>query len=354
MRLSPFRAPAAIAAALALALTVTGCGAKVSDDGSRDENKGQDQDSTAAGKEQGGGHYPVTITNCGTKTTYDKAPERVVTNDVGITEIMFALGLEDRMAGYVMPDDKGDLDAVPYKDAYDKVPWLSKREINRELVLDAKADLVFAGWNYGFRESEAFTPAALKKLGVGSYLLTESCRNGNGKARGVMSPLNALYTDLRTLGKIFHVEDRAEQLVRTYQQQIADAQVKAPKERPKVFLYDDGKDKPLTSGTFAGPHDIITKAGGDHVMKDLKDSWVTVGWETVVERDPDVIVINNYGDVSAEQKKKFLLSYPPLADVAAIKNKQIFVLDYVDLVESPRNAAAVTALAEYLREARHG
>lgn len=345
----PLRTPAAVAAALALALTVAGCGADVSDGDQDKKGTAGKQASTS-----GTGGYPVTLTNCGAQVTYDKAPERVVTNDVGITEIMFALGLEDRMAGYVMPDDKGDLDAVPYKAAYEKVRWLSKSEINRELVLDAKADLVFAGWNYGFRESEGFTPAALDKLGVDTYLLSESCRNGRGKARGVMSPLDALYTDLRNLGKLFHVEDRAEKLIADYQRRIAAVQARAPKEQPRVFLYDDGRDKPLTSGEFAGPHDIITKAGGNHVMKDLKDSWVTVGWETVVDRDPEVIVINNYGDTSAEQKKKFLLDYPPLAGVSAIKNKRIFTLDYVDLVESPRNPAAIEALGAYLRGVQRG
>ena len=120
-----------------------------------------------------------------------------------------------------------------------------------------------------------------------------------------MPPLKALYTDLRTLGKIFDVEDRAEALVKGYEKQVAKvrAKIPAPGDRPSVFLYDDGRDKPLTSGFYAGPHDIITKAGGDHVMKDLKDSWTTVGWETVVARDPDVIVINDYGDTTAERKK---------------------------------------------------
>lgn len=339
---------ARISLALLAAVTLTSCGAKVSD-GSGDKQS-----------EAGSGHYPVTIENCGVKTTYDKAPQRVVTNDVGIAEIMFALGLEDHMAGYVAPDYKAGRDdkgEAPWKSGYDKVKWLSKKEINKELVLDAKADLVFAGWNYGFGEGNAFTPAALKKLGVGSYVLTESCHNGGtGKSRGVMPPLEALYTDLETLGKVFDVEDRARTLVEGFKKRVADAQAGVPKDgrAPRVFLYDDGRDKPLTAGTFAGPHDIITKAGGDHVMKDLKDSWVTVGWETVVERDPEVIVINNYGNVSAEEKKKFLMSYPPLAGVSAIKNDRVFVLDYVDLVESPRNPAAVAALADYLKGVRNG
>ncbi|SFY40419.1 ABC transporter substrate-binding protein [Streptomyces atratus] len=326
--------------ALAAALVLTGCGAEMP--------SGQGEES---GARAGAGHYPVTIENCGEKKTFDKAPQRVVTNDVGITEIMFALELEDHMAGYVMPEDKGDLTSVPWKDGYQKTKWLSKESINKELVLDARADLVFAGWNYGFNEGDGFTPAELRRVGIGSYLLSESCRNGQGKARGVMAPLDALYTDLRNLGKIFDVEDRAEALVAKFRKQVAEARAKAPKgdDRPRVFLYDDGRDKPLTSGAFAGPHDIITKAGGDHVMKDLKDSWVTVGWETVVDRDPEVIVINDYGDTGAAQKEKFLKSYPPLANVSAIKNDRIVVLDYADLVESPRNPAAISSLAAYLR-----
>ncbi|MFD3647982.1 ABC transporter substrate-binding protein [Streptomyces cyaneofuscatus] len=331
--------PAALVLAAALALT--GCGADVTP-----QSDGKD-DSAKADR-----HYPVTVENCGEKKSYDKAPQRVVTNDVGITEIMFALGLEDHMAGYVMPDDKGDMTSVPWKDGYKKTTWLSKERINKELVLGARADLVFAGWNYGFNEGEGFTPAELKRVGVDSYLLSESCRNGQGKARGVMPPLEALYTDLGNLGKIFDVEDRADTLIASFRRQVAEAQAKAPKgsDRPRVFLYDDGKDKPLTSGAYAGPHDIITKAGGDHIMKDLKDSWTTVGWETVVDRDPEVIVINNYGDTSAEQKRTFLKTHKPLANVSAIKNDRIVVLDYVDLVESPRNPAAISSLAADLRK----
>ncbi|WP_428949895.1 ABC transporter substrate-binding protein [Streptomyces sp. cg35] len=335
--------PAALALALAFALT--GCGADVTPE----EGRGKGEGTRAADS-----HYPVTIENCGEKKTYKRAPQRVVTNDVGITEIMFALGLEDHMAGYVMPDDKGDLTTVPWKGGYQKTKWLSKKQINKELVLDAGADLVFAGWNYGFNEGEGFTPDALEEVGIDSYVLSESCRNGQGTARGVMAPLDALYTDLKNLGTLFDVEDRADALITSFRKQVSQAQAKALKgaERPRVFLYDSGQDKPFTSGAYAGPHDIITKAGGDNITKDVKDSWTTVGWETVVARDPEVIVINNYGDTTADQKRKFLTSYKPLANVSAIKNHRIVVLDYVDLVESPRNPAAISSLAAKLRSFR--
>ncbi|MFE6746689.1 ABC transporter substrate-binding protein [Kitasatospora purpeofusca] len=322
----------AVAAAALLALALTGCGAEIAPRG----------DGAASSA-----HYPVTVENCGAPVTFQQKPARVVTNDVGITELMFALGLEDRMAGYVMPDDKGQVDKVAWKDAYQRAPWLSKKQITKEIALEAKADLVFAGWHYGFDESSGVTPQALAGLGIGSYVLTESCRSGKGTERGVMSPLHALYTDLANLGDIFDVRDRADRVIAGFEAEIA--AVPEPAYRPGVFLYDSGEDKPYTSGRFAAPEEIIAKAGGRNVTGDLADSWTTVGWETVVERDPEVIVINNYGTPDAEAKRQFLKSFPPLAGVSAVRNDRIFVLDYVDLVESPRNPAAITALAAYLR-----
>ncbi|MDX3573651.1 ABC transporter substrate-binding protein [Streptomyces sp. ID05-47C] len=319
--------------AAVLALTATGCGATVEPSATTDAKA-------------------VTLTNCGREVTFDKVPERVVTNDVGITELMFALGLEDRMAGFAMPDDKGDLSGVPWKDGYEKVKWLSKDQLTKENVLDARADLVFAGWNYGFREDGGFTPDALKKLGIPSYILTESCRNGRTKSsRGIMEPLEALYADLTNLGKLFGVEKRAAGLIAGFKKQVAAvrAQIPAGGARPTVFLYDSGQDQPFTSGRYAAPDQIISEAGGTNLMHDVADSWTTVGWESVVARDPDVIVICDYGDVGAEQKKDFLLSYAPLRDVSAVKHRRIFVLDYVDLVESPRNPAAIARLGAYLR-----
>ncbi|GAB7181032.1 ABC transporter substrate-binding protein [Kitasatospora sp. Ki12] len=321
----------AVAAATLLVLGLTACGAEIA----------PGEAATASA------HYPVTVENCGEKLTFAQKPARVVTNDVNITELMLALGLADRMAGYVMPDDKGKVDQVPWKDGYQQTTWLSKKTLTKEIALDAGADLVLAGWHYGFDEGSGVTPQAFKALGIGSYVLSESCRSGKGTERGVMDPLEALYTDLANLGEVFDVKDRADRLIADARARIA--AVPQPERRPSVFLYDSGQDKPYTAGKFAAANEIIAKAGGTNIMADLADTWVTAGWESVVRRDPEVIVINDYATPNAEEKRRFLTSFPPLANVSAIKNDRIFVLDYVDLVESPRNPAAIGALADYLR-----
>ncbi|MGK4578897.1 ABC transporter substrate-binding protein [Kitasatospora sp. HPMI-4] len=330
MRSAPARSAAVL---LALGL-LTGCGAEVA---------------TTSDAATASAHYPVTVENCGSEVGYQHKPERVVTNDIGLTEMMFALGLADRMAGYAMPDEKGDLSGIPWRDGYQQAKWLSKDRITKEVVLNAKADFVFGGWSYGWDEASGLTPEGLGKLGIAAYTLTESCHNGREKARGVMPPLDALYTDLANLGEIFDVRPRAEELIAGFKAEVAKAEAAAPSRRPSVFLYDSGQDKPFTSGRFAGPDEIIAKAGGTNIFGDLADSWTTVGWEAVVRRSPEVIVINDYGDTGAEAKKRFLKSYPPLAEVPAVKNDRIFVLRYADLVESPRNPAAITSLGAYLR-----
>ena len=62
-------------------------------------------------------------------------------------------------------------------------------------------------------------------------------------------------------------------------------------------------------------------------------------------RDPQVIVIVNYGEVTAEQKIAFLSGNPALAGVSAVRDRRFVVLDYVEATPGPRNIEAVAKLA---------
>ena len=44
--------------------------------------------------------YPVTVKSCNREVTFDAAPKRAISNDVNLTEMMLALGLQDHMVGY--------------------------------------------------------------------------------------------------------------------------------------------------------------------------------------------------------------------------------------------------------------
>ncbi|SFT76344.1 iron complex transport system substrate-binding protein [Actinopolyspora lacussalsi subsp. righensis] len=315
------------------ALLLGGCGAEVASESSGDVPE----------------RFPVTLTNCEREHTYETPPERVVTNDIAITEIMFALGLEDRMAGYFLSDgQRRGAASSPWKKQFEQVTHLSE-EMGMEQIRKADADMVFAGWNYGFGESERLTPKRLRSEGIESYVLSESCRVDGTDKRGIMPPLEALYTDIRNLGELFGVPERAEKLVSEYKSTIERAGPdSAEEERPTVFLYDSGQSEPFTSGNGGAADQIINKAGGRNVFADLDDSWVSVSWETVLRADPDVILINDYGSKSVRDKTDFLRGHPALSQLEAVRRERFIDLPYAALVEGPRNPSAVRELAEFL------
>ncbi|MGP4017486.1 ABC transporter substrate-binding protein [Saccharopolyspora sp. 5N708] len=318
-----------LAAPLVAALLATGCGASV-------QPAAQDDPP------------PVTISNCGVPVTYPR-PQRPVSYEVSGAEKMFALGLAGQMRGYVM-NSLGDpsIAGSPWRDDYARVPRLGTSRITREIVVDAKADWVLAGWGSGFSEERGITPHLLDQVGIRSYLHTETCW-GYGDKRPV-PPLEALYADLRNIGKIFGVEQRAEGLVAELQGRVAKVEQSRPAGAApvSVFVYDSGTDQPYTAGRYAPPTDIIAAAGGRNVVG-VEKSWTTVGWEPVVAAEPEVIIIIDYAGQSAADKRAFLESLPAMQSVPAVQQDRYFVLSYGDAVSGPRNVKGAEEFAAYLR-----
>ncbi|WP_051499220.1 ABC transporter substrate-binding protein [Nocardia sp. BMG51109] len=297
---------------------------------------------------------PVTITNCGAPLTVDGIPERVVTNDTGITEMMFALGLADRLAGYTSyPGKERDIATSPWQADFERVTALGDA-FTREVVQAAAPDFVFAGWNYGFKESTGLTPDWVRSIGAVPYQLTEACRQSGTTRRGVMEPLDALYADLANLGEIFDVREKADELISQYRDQVAGAADSAPAgQKPaRVFLFDSATPEPFTSGRTAAPSQIIREAGGTNIFDDLNDSWTTTSWEAAAQRDPQAIVIVDYGagpENSVQAKIDQLRAQPLMAGTTAVRANNIIALPYAALVESPRNPQAVVTVADFLR-----
>lgn len=91
---------------------------------------------------------------------------------------------------------------------------------------------------------------------------------------------------------------------------------------------------------------MIEAAGGINIMEDVEKSWTEVSWEPVIERNPQAIVIVNYGDVSAEQKIAFMKENSAFKSLDAVKNDRFVVLDYVEATPGPRNIDAIGRLAD--------
>ncbi|KAF0114513.1 MAG: iron complex transport system substrate-binding protein [Rhodobacteraceae bacterium] len=285
--------------------------------------------------------FPVTVQSCNREVTFDAAPTRAIANDVNLIEMMLALGLRDQMVGYTGVSGWKTLDEE-LRQGIAELPELSAKYPTREVLLGAEPDFFFAGWNYGMTVGGEVTPETLEPLGIKTYELTESCIFVGPKAK---SSMQDMYADLLNLGTIFGVAGRAQALVAGYEARIAEVTASVDRTTPlRVFVYDSGDETPFTAGAYAIPTALIEAAGGRNIMDDLDKSWATVAWEPVVERNPEVIVIVNYGDVTADQKIAFLENNPAFANIDAVKNDRYVVLEYVEATPGPRNIRAVEKL----------
>ncbi|MGY0488075.1 ABC transporter substrate-binding protein [Streptomyces sp. WG-D5] len=327
---SRFARVAATVAALSATVLTAGCGPSGPDSGSADNRP-----KAAAAK-----GFPVTVDNCGVTTTYDKPPSRVVTIHQHPAELLLSLGLRGRMVGTAFPDSA----VLPdLREDFASVPELARKAPSFEKVLEAEPDFVYGGYASAFDEKEGRSRATFADAGIDTYLNREYCGGKNVTMRDT-------YAEIRTLGRIFGVSERADALVSDLRRRVAKAAA-AVEDAPDVpvFVYDSGDKSAFTAGGRGLGTQLIQQAGGRNVFADLDDVFGDVSWEQVVERRPEVIAIYDYaGDKSVEQKKRYLLAQPALADVPAIKNKRFVVLPLTATLVGVRSAYAVEDLARGL------
>lgn len=284
----------------------------------------------------------TTVQSCNRSVTFEAPPKRAVSNDVNLTEMMLVLGLADRMVGYTGISGWKTLDET-MREGVEALPELSAKYPSKEVLVGADADFFFAGWNYGMKVGGEVTPETLAPFGIKVYELTESCTHIMQREK---ASIDDMYADLLNLGAIFDVEDTAKKLVDGYQAELAAFRDEFETGDPlRVFVYDSGEDTPFTAGRYAMPTALIEAAGGINIMDDFEKSWATVTWEEVVERNPQVIVIVNYGEVTADQKRAFMMSNPAFAEIDAVKNDRFVTLEYVEATPGPRNIQAIKTLA---------
>lgn len=292
----------------------------------------------------GCGVEPESSANTGTLTVengdrglrFDTAPKRAVTMNHNGTELFLALGLEDRLVGTAWKDHE----ILPkYRDAYRTVPILSDRYPSLEVLLEANPDFVY-GWQSAFQPPQgAASRSRLQSLGITPYLDRMYTDTG--------VTLEDTYDEIRTLGRIFRVEDRADSLVRSMRQSVREIRAKVPEqdEPLEVVVYNDGTDAFYAAGD-ALVADLLEYIGARNVLADDVDgSYGSVSWEIVIEENPDYIVVLDYGEVPLERKLEIIRGKPGMDSVKAIREDNFVVLPLASTFIGVRSVRALRTLA---------
>jgi iron complex transport system substrate-binding protein len=84
----------------------------------------------------------------------------------------------------------------------------------------------------------------------------------------------------------------------------------------------------------------------ENIAADVDDTWTSLGWETIVERDPEVIILVDAQWNTAEDKIARLESNPATAGMQAVESGSYLRLPFAASEAGVRNAEAVADLAE--------
>ena len=287
----------------------------------------------------------ITVDNCGDPLVFDTTPERIVVHDMNMTDMAFALELQDRIVGLT-----GITGWYKTSPDFDKlrgdIPELAPKYPTIENLVSVEPDLFFAGWYYGMRPGGDVTPDTLAPFGIKTMVLTESCVHLD-KDRPVAG-MELLFDDVLRLGEVMQVEDRAKRLVAGWKAELATIEEQtAGLERPRVFLLDGPADAPFTAGRFAIPDAMIAAAGGVNVTHDLDTSWGRTSWESVAAANPEFLVLLDYqtGNGAADTFR-FLQEHPVMSQTEAVRNGRWIGLRYEELTPGPANIRAIVKMAQ--------
>ena len=345
-RTLPLRARRRAALLLLPALLLTACG-----------NTGEGG-TGSAGKKRSAGGYPRTLGNCGHEVTVKSAPRRAVSLNQGTTEIMLSLGLEDRMAGtatWTDPVMKG------LAKANRSVPRLADNNPSFEKVLDAGPDFVAASFVSTLGKGGVATRGQFEKLGVPAYVSPSDCaagkdnESGGDGSRAKPLTLDTVYGEVRDLAQVFGVEKRGERLITRLKERVRAATGKVDASGVSLMYWFANAQSPYLAGCCGAPGAITRALGAKNAFSDTKEEWPQINWETVADRNPDVIVL---GDLtrksetaeSAKAKIEFLESNPSTRHLTAVKKKRYILLSGQAMNPSIRTVEGIEQVAKGLRD----
>ncbi|MFG2549626.1 ABC transporter substrate-binding protein [Streptomyces sp. NPDC048581] len=341
----PFARPVRPAAVLLTgALLLTGCG------GSSDSPTGSATRSKPAG-------YPVTLDNCGQKVRVEAPPQQAVSLNQGTTEIMLSLGLSDRMVGtatWTDPVAKGlEKDNAKVRRLADNAPSFEK-------VLDTEPDFVAASFASTLGKGGVATREQFEKLGVPTYLSPSDCvgKDNSGDGDGSRTEpltMDAVYGEVTDLARIFGVEERGEKLVADLRARVKKATSGLDAKDVTLLYWFANSQSPYLAGCCGAPGVITRELGAENAFDDTHKEWPQVNWETVADRDPDVLVI---GDLSRKQqtaetaarKIEFLESDPVTKNMSAVREKRYVLLSGQAMNPTIRTVEGVEKVAAALRK----
>ncbi|HER24542.1 MAG TPA: cobalamin-binding protein [Candidatus Atribacteria bacterium] len=252
-------------------------------------------------------NYPITIIDdTGTEVTIPREPQRIISTAPSNTEILFDLGLQEKIVGITnycnFPEETKNIE---------KIGEISP--LNFEKIISLNPDLILAYAGFQLKEIPR-----LRELGLTTIVLEPLT-------------LEDTFNSIKMIARVCGISEKGSSLVDHLSQRVHIIQSKVStipfSDRPKIFV-GSTSETIFTPGAGTLFHELITLAGGQNIASDLA-FWKQVNPEYVAQAEPDIIIIPvgvmNQGDES--KIKNNISQRSGWSNIPAIKKQKIFVVN---------------------------
>lgn len=260
------------------------------------------------------------LVGCSAQDPSKLLPPRIISTAPSITELLYALGLGERIAGV---------------DRFSRYPAEAARKPqigdyaapNLEVIASLRPTLVIIPTN----------PVRLRqRLEALKLRVLELDQEG----------IPAMYKSFRQVGEATGTTAKAEEVIEAIRKQLAVVRSRAATLRPARMMFVVGRmpgtlDGLMVAGQASYLNEIIEIAGGVNVFKDASAAYPKVSLEEILARNPDVIV--DMGDMSdtlgvtEQQKRNVAALWNRMASINAVRNRRVHaVASDIFVVPGPR------------------
>ncbi|MFE5285978.1 ABC transporter substrate-binding protein [Nocardia sp. NPDC056611] len=288
--------PAAVVAMLAL----TGCGATAP------ENT-QPTD----------GAFPLTISSCGRDVRFDRAPARVVTVGSVAAPLIAAAGAADRVVTRTF-------ETAPFPGEYAAALGHAEMitptaDLAREQIIARNPDVVVSF------EGAAVKPEDLASAGIPLLVTRGYCKNAAGA-------YDDIFADIELYGKLFGTAKQAGDTVADLRRRVAavaDQHRPGGPARPAAALILSRDGSTLSAyGATSTVHTQMGTLGLENIFGDVAKRNFEANTETLIARNPDVIILLTQGDQTPDSVRRALRDRPELASLDAIRHDRVIAVPF--------------------------
>ncbi len=258
------------------------------------------------------------------------AYQRIICMIPSVTESVFALGCGDRVVGVT------DFCRFPGQ-AKQKTRVGGFFNPNYERILVLKPDLIIT-------------------QGQSENITRFSQRHGIAVLHVEMDSLSNIYIDWIRIGEALDCVDRAVELCNDTKDSLKTIRSRVANRKPKRVFYCMNR----TAGSLAGLHtighssrfvnELIEIAGGENIFTDLAPGSTRVSKETLLQRQPEIIIEPHPGEnVSNSVKTKYLMEWQRLGSLPAVQDRKVYfpTEDYF-MIPGPRLAQTAALMAQMI------